>query len=257
MSQISGLSVFQKIYSQEMSMFKLKSLPAICNSQAGKPFSWVSIIPNGCSVGTSLDSCQAGPRTFQCWATNCCDLETFHTNGCGPSSVHIYIAEGWNIGLLKIPTRRNPLIPRQTSQKSAQLPLKVFAGRNEIGLTHMFLVQWSSLSVSIKLKLHPSWNENMLYTISREGFEILLIYLVASTHPKNISQIGSCSQVVVKIKNIWNHHPTTTILNPPRGPAITPLFARLRFSKRSGQQPPPAWIILVRNCRDASYWVVG
>jgi len=30
---------------------------------------------------------------------------------------------------------------------------------------------------------------------------------VVSTHLKNISQIGSFSQVGVKIKNVWNHHP--------------------------------------------------
>ena len=30
---------------------------------------------------------------------------------------------------------------------------------------------------------------------------------MVSTHLKNISQIGSCPQVGVKIKNVWNHHP--------------------------------------------------
>ena len=34
----------------------------------------------------------------------------------------------------------------------------------------------------------------------------MTIWLVVSTHLKNISQIGSLSQVGVKIKNIWNHH---------------------------------------------------
>ena len=33
-----------------------------------------------------------------------------------------------------------------------------------------------------------------------------LIWLVVSTHLKNISQIGSFLQVRVKIKNVWNHH---------------------------------------------------
>ena len=33
-----------------------------------------------------------------------------------------------------------------------------------------------------------------------------MIYLVDSTHPKNISQIGSFPQVGLKTKNIWNHH---------------------------------------------------
>ena len=34
----------------------------------------------------------------------------------------------------------------------------------------------------------------------------MVIWLVVSTHLKNISQIGSFPQVGVKIKNIWNHH---------------------------------------------------
>ncbi len=33
-----------------------------------------------------------------------------------------------------------------------------------------------------------------------------VIWLVVSTHLKNISQIGSFSQVGVEIKNLWNHH---------------------------------------------------
>ena len=32
------------------------------------------------------------------------------------------------------------------------------------------------------------------------------VWLVVSTHFKNISQIGSCPQVGVNIKNIPNHH---------------------------------------------------
>ena len=34
----------------------------------------------------------------------------------------------------------------------------------------------------------------------------IYIYLVVSTHLKNISQLESFPQVGVKIKNIWNHH---------------------------------------------------
>ena len=33
-----------------------------------------------------------------------------------------------------------------------------------------------------------------------------IIYLVVSTHSKNISQIGSFPQVGLKIKHIWKHH---------------------------------------------------
>ena len=33
-----------------------------------------------------------------------------------------------------------------------------------------------------------------------------VIWLVVSTHLKNISHIGSFPQVGVKIKNLWNHH---------------------------------------------------
>ena len=39
-----------------------------------------------------------------------------------------------------------------------------------------------------------------------EEFITNLHWLVVSTHLKNISQIGSCPQVGVKIKNVWNHH---------------------------------------------------
>ena len=34
----------------------------------------------------------------------------------------------------------------------------------------------------------------------------LIIYLVVSTHPKNITQNGNLPRIGVKIKNIWNHH---------------------------------------------------
>ena len=33
------------------------------------------------------------------------------------------------------------------------------------------------------------------------------IWLVVSTHLKNISQNGNLPQIGVKIKNVWNHHP--------------------------------------------------
>ena len=34
-----------------------------------------------------------------------------------------------------------------------------------------------------------------------------IIWLVVSTHLKNISQIGSSPQIGMNIKNVWNHHP--------------------------------------------------
>ena len=37
--------------------------------------------------------------------------------------------------------------------------------------------------------------------------QLLVVWLVVSTHRKKISQIGSFPQVRVKIKNVWNHHP--------------------------------------------------
>ena len=43
----------------------------------------------------------------------------------------------------------------------------------------------------------------------------LPIWLVVSTHLKNISQIGSFPQVGVKIKNVWNHHLAMSFTNPP------------------------------------------
>ena len=36
-----------------------------------------------------------------------------------------------------------------------------------------------------------------------------IIWLVVSTHLKNISQIGNLPQIEVKIKNVWNHHLVT------------------------------------------------
>ena len=32
------------------------------------------------------------------------------------------------------------------------------------------------------------------------------LWLVVSTHLKNIRQMGNLPQIVVNIKNIWNHH---------------------------------------------------
>ena len=47
----------------------------------------------------------------------------------------------------------------------------------------------------------------VLHGIYSVSHIIRYIYLVVSTHSKNISQIGSFPQVGLKIKNIWNHHP--------------------------------------------------
>ena len=41
---------------------------------------------------------------------------------------------------------------------------------------------------------------------SHTHFVGILIWLVVSTHLKNISQMGSFLQVGVKTKNIWNHN---------------------------------------------------
>ena len=35
---------------------------------------------------------------------------------------------------------------------------------------------------------------------------MILWLVVEPTHLKNISQIGNLPQIVVKTKNIWNHH---------------------------------------------------
>ena len=48
-----------------------------------------------------------------------------------------------------------------------------------------------------------SWNKTTKTRILSPNF----IWLVVSTHSKNISQIGSSPQLGVKIKNPWNHHP--------------------------------------------------
>ena len=49
-----------------------------------------------------------------------------------------------------------------------------------------------------------------------------LIWLVVSTHLKNISQRGSFPQIGMKIKNIWNHHPV--MLDPYSWVGIIVLF---------------------------------
>ena len=38
-----------------------------------------------------------------------------------------------------------------------------------------------------------------------------LIWLVVSTHLKNISQNGNLPRIGVKIKNVWNHHPVMEV----------------------------------------------
>ena len=47
-----------------------------------------------------------------------------------------------------------------------------------------------------------SWGRSV---IIRQSWD--RIWLVVSTHLKNISQMGNLPQIVVKINNIWNHHP--------------------------------------------------
>ncbi len=53
--------------------------------------------------------------------------------------------------------------------------------------------------------LHPALvgNEPLLQFIARLNISI---WLVVSTHLKNISQNGNLPQIGVKIQNVWNHH---------------------------------------------------
>ena len=52
--------------------------------------------------------------------------------------------------------------------------------------------------------VRKSWKLPALSGINDTGWE--QIWLVVSTHLKNISQIGSSPQVRMNIKNVWNHH---------------------------------------------------
>ena len=57
---------------------------------------------------------------------------------------------------------------------------------------------------------YPHWNGCLLWfsgKLSLQTKRIIQIWLVVSTHLKNICQLGNLPQVAVKIKNIWNHHP--------------------------------------------------
>ena len=79
--------------------------------------------------------------------------------------------------------------------------------------THQgLLLLWNLLNLRIVLEgfnvrevegnqLHFQW---LLQGYS--DTKLHFIWLVVSTHLKNICQIGSFPQVGVKIKNIWNHH---------------------------------------------------
>ena len=59
---------------------------------------------------------------------------------------------------------------------------------------------------------------------------------MVSTHLKNIGQIGNLSQIEVKIKNIWNHHPdNSSVVEVP--PQIS------KYEKNIKQSSPPLTLI--------------
>ena len=47
---------------------------------------------------------------------------------------------------------------------------------------------------------------NMIRNVCQSHKPRIVVWLVVSTHLKNISQIGSFPRIGMKIKNIWNHH---------------------------------------------------
>ena len=62
----------------------------------------------------------------------------------------------------------------------------------------------------IQVFFQQTSRKNVLIFFTNDMFEHLrstiVVWLVVSTHLKNISQIGNLPQIGMKIKNIWNHH---------------------------------------------------
>jgi len=85
-------------------------------------------------------------------------------------------------------------------------------------LTHTPLSQLTSTWALLDLDIWPEFldREPVQTFGTKQLYEIgayrklktpkFYIRLVVSTHLKNISQIGNCCQMGLKIKNIWNHH---------------------------------------------------
>ena len=64
--------------------------------------------------------------------------------------------------------------------------------------------QWLWLAGSLHLSFPAAPTKARISTHQEDG--LMTIWLVVSTHLKNISQNGNLPQMGVKIKNIWNHH---------------------------------------------------
>ncbi len=90
--------------------------------------------------------------------------------------------------------------------------------------------------LNIQIFWYPGWKQDATKQLNNPK--------VCTICPSN----HSCNHLSLS-QSTWNY---TTLPEV----ASFPPFDRLRFSKRSGQQPPPAWIILVRDCWDLSYWVL-
>ena len=65
-----------------------------------------------------------------------------------------------------------------------------------------------NLGVAWRCAIDPFMSSVIIHGSSRlhENILYIIIWLVVSTHLKNISQIGNLPQIGVKIKNIWNHY---------------------------------------------------
>ena len=63
------------------------------------------------------------------------------------------------------------------------------------------------LSLSLYIYMSITWNPTLKPTVGTKELMKINDWLVVSTPLKHISQIGSFSQEVVKIKHIWNHQP--------------------------------------------------
>ena len=90
---------------------------------------------------------------------------------------------------------------------------------------HFFSHQRGDVKLPWKIN---GWNLHIIHLERKMIFQTsMIIWLVVSTHLKNISQIGSSSQVGMTIKHIWNHH--LVMFQPLISRGVNMTFVNLDF----------------------------
>ena len=88
---------------------------------------------------------------------------------------------------------------------------------------------------------------------------IINFWLVVSTHLKNISQMGNLPQIMVKIKDIWNHHLDLHVKRKQRGQKFgkeAPSRQTRRFCGPNGGVEVCLWLFAGhRSAMDCSNWL--